>query len=254
MSIQLSEFTAKIFNMTSGEKPLSVKRCLFGRPDPESLSQNFDKQERIMDEENARKFREKWSFDPLTGPMDGGKFQYELITVDSNCYVPSFYTKGYTSRKPKLVRSPPRSGLRIPPLRYVKPLTVDLNEVNRINTAKRKLDLTDREENDENEIVNTRVPSQGDVVVNTDLQQNDENAPACTSETSISCSSLLCDFPHGLTLSSAPSSLPDVSPSSINKDSLTPPSRPRWFVQSSMKDYLPNKKPRMFSPKALPRT
>uniref|UniRef100_A0A0B7AAH1 Uncharacterized protein n=1 Tax=Arion vulgaris TaxID=1028688 RepID=A0A0B7AAH1_9EUPU len=236
MSVQLSELTAR-FNMSEMKRP-SVRRCLFGRPDSEKLYKNLERQDRIMYEEDARRFRENWSFDPVTGPLEGGKFQYEVIAMDSSCEnVPNFYTKSYSScsRKSRPVRVS-RDHHGFSSIHNYKPYS-----------AKRKLDL-ESQENDENEVVDKRVPNRGDIVNDSHL------LPSCMPDSEEYTCGRLCPLPGGLTHLSPVSSLPELSPTSRNKDITTPTSIPKSMVQSSMKDFLSTKKQRMLNTKALPRT
>ncbi|BFZ24648.1 hypothetical protein BsWGS_27687 [Bradybaena similaris] len=238
MSVQLAELTTR-FNM-SELKRASAKRCLFGRPDPDKQTEYFHKQEQIfLFEEDARRFRDNWSFDPVTGPIEGGKFEYEIIHVKSS--VPSFYTRDYACRKPRPVGRPGRDRA--------------LHEPSR--PTKRRLDL----ENDENQVSDKRLPSKADLLTDAEMPHLSAALPGCRD-------SDLLDSPAGLlhysctasspagfiNFTSSASCLPVLSPTSRNRDITTPPSRPGALVQSTMKDFLSTKKQRLLNTKTLPRT
>lgn len=241
MSVQLAELTAR-FNM-SELKRAGARRCLFGRPDPDKRTEYFHKQEQIfLFEEDARRFRDEWSFDPVTGPIEGGKFEYEIIQVQSG--VPSFYTRDYVSRKPRPVARPGR-GLT----EACRPGR-DLTEACRpgraltepCRPAKRRLDM-DSQENDENQVLDTRVPSKADLLTDAEMPHlSAAPLPGCRDSDLLDSPAELLHYccpassPAGfINHSCTASSLPVLSPSSRNRDITTPPSRPGALVQSTMK-------------------
>lgn len=70
-----------------------VKRCLFGKPDHESLRKDLDEQLRLTKTE----MRSTWNFDAdLDKPLDG---RYEWTLVKQDDYVPMFYAKEYRRTK-----------------------------------------------------------------------------------------------------------------------------------------------------------
>lgn len=214
MSVRFSELTYRVM---AEVKQQNVRRCLFGRPNTEQLFQDLHKQDQIFQEADVRQFRERWGFDPVTGPLPEGPFEFEMITVDSNKDIPPFYVKDYTSRKSRHARMCIERSFAL------------INGVGRPNLAKRKINLQG-EENDENsEVLDRRVPNKGDIV--DDPQLN--HLPSVTNDCSGSTCGHLCGYSGGLTLPSSSSLLELLT--SRNKDIMTPSARQKTFVQSSLK-------------------
>lgn len=70
-----------------------VRRCLFGKPDHDSLRKDLDEQLKATRTE----MKSTWNFDSeLDKPMDG---RYEWTMVKQQDDVPSFYFKGYRPTK-----------------------------------------------------------------------------------------------------------------------------------------------------------
>ena len=68
-----------------------VRRCLFGRPNPDVLKKELEK---LLDIHDGK---QKWNFDFAEDkPLNNGRFQWTKVKDD--CYVPEFYRKGYSTR------------------------------------------------------------------------------------------------------------------------------------------------------------
>ena len=70
---------------------LSVRRCLFGRPDPKETRKFLKEEMKKIDEQNC----DKWSFNFAVGsPIRGGDFEWEPVNKTES---PDVYTKLYKS-------------------------------------------------------------------------------------------------------------------------------------------------------------
>ena len=70
---------------------LSVRRCLFGRPDPKETRKFLKEEMRKIDDQNCA----QWSFNFHVGsPIKGGDFEWEPINKSDS---PDIYTKLYKS-------------------------------------------------------------------------------------------------------------------------------------------------------------
>lgn len=204
----------------------SVRRCLFGRPDPLKLSEELKRQDKVFNEEAVKRFRSKWAFDPETGPLESGP--YEFIPVDPLSEIPSFYTKGY----PK-------------PVRLSR--TSCYGEVrNRPISAKRKLDLDEQDENNGGNNCDNAgsvhkcallrsVGSKCQKMSSSSLRDISPEAADSTSTCgSGSTISRLRLSSQGLSRSSSEPTLLQLSPMTRLTDIVTPPSKPRVTHQSSI--------------------
>lgn len=70
-----------------------VRRCLFGKPDHESLRKDLD----IQLKNTRTEMRSTWNFDAeLDKPLDG---RYEWTLIKEDDYAPAYYSKGYRPTK-----------------------------------------------------------------------------------------------------------------------------------------------------------
>lgn len=66
----------------------SVKRCLFGAPDPVELKRKYDE----LHEEERKRGARKWGFDFETEtPLENSRYQWERVTASSSSSVPKSY-------------------------------------------------------------------------------------------------------------------------------------------------------------------
>lgn len=88
----------KALIFTENMEKAKVRRCLFGRPDHESLRKDLDEQ--LKQAKND--MRSSWNFDPdLDKPLDG---RYEWTLLKEADHVPLFYSKEYRPTRFRKIR------------------------------------------------------------------------------------------------------------------------------------------------------
>lgn len=217
MSFQPSELS---WSIMSEMKRQSAKRCLFGRPDPEKLSEDLKRQEKNFSEAENERCRKKWGFDPETGPIEGGPYEYEIIAMDTlSDKIPAFYMKTYKSK----------------PVRIMRTSNCHIEEPKKFISAKRKLHLGEDVDGNRNfcdGVLNKRRLGMRTISCHSTFQSISP-LPAVSQSGDSVCGSFH-EPSGGLTRSSSAPSFTELSSTTRNKDMKTP-SRPRSLHQSSLK-------------------
>lgn len=209
---------------SEGKKP-NVRRCLFGRPNRETLEAVKNQQNNIIEQE-ADRFVQRWGFDPIKGkPVEGGLFECIAVSDES---IPAFYSKTYQRRKIK-----PCTGSRLQSRITSTNLVAFLNnsESTVVRPVKRRLPLGD-DENDENK--QTVITPSMDSCSRVQMPTVVDTVPTPSSSVESSPSASSTSYPSPLTLS-----LKDISHTTPTHQT----------VQTLVKDYFPLHKRQRCSPK-----